>query len=289
MNANKKINFSESQSVSRAIIEANYTFFYVYGQSMFPTLRHGDKVLIKKAPPSEIKTKDIIVYNANNCVVSHRVIKIVNTSSALVFYTRGDFNRSIETIPDNRLVGKVIGVFRKEKLKFITFEHSLVYYIFINIISLFKDLLIKMIEAVYSFASVRKIMKLLFPLKINYFPIKDVQQSDDFRSFYNFYPFLVNEYCIHLGLIAKYRNNPVGKLWILEDKKGDYFLYGPYIKILYRGRGIGAALTEKAVQLIDRKKEHIYFVLSFKDRRLIEFFKVLGFKKYLLNGSLISL
>lgn len=245
---------------------------------MFPTLRHSEKILITEIPASGIKIRDILVYKGNNYNVSHRVVKIVNTPEELIFYTKGDYSRLTEEVREERLLGKVVGVYRKERLKSLSFESSLLYYLFINILSLTKEALKKAFETVYSLSFMRKVFKLFFSLEVDYLFIGDVEQKDDFKSFYNFYPFPGNKYSSTSGFLAKYKNNPVGKLWILSDLDGRFFLYGPYVKVLYRARGIGSRLIQEALRYLKAKgiKNSVYVFLP-SDKSLLRCFMKSGF------------
>lgn len=256
----------------------NYIVSRVYGQSMFPTLKHNDEIFIKKTPVSKIKRRDIILYKNNYYTVSHRVTNIKNTMNGLIFYTKGDFNRIIDKITEDKVLGKIVGIYRKGKLKFLSFENSLIYYIIIEIISLAKELLMKIIEQIYALTFIRKTIKLLFHLKAEYFLIDDIEQNNDFKSFYNFCPFLFDKYIPSFGILAVYKNNPIGKLWILNDEKGNYFLYGPYVKALYRARNIGSGLIKKALDFLKSKelKNYVYAII-FYNRPLIACFKNLDF------------
>lgn len=67
-------------------VELNATGF-----SMFPTLRHGDRVVVKPFIEGEKpKTGSLIVYRDNNALVIHRLIAVQNNNGEYVFITRGD-------------------------------------------------------------------------------------------------------------------------------------------------------------------------------------------------------
>ena len=251
----------------------------VYGQSMFPALKHKDKVLIKKMASSKIKVRDIIVYeNEYRQTVAHRVTKIVNRANGLVFYTKGDFSRTADRIRGDKVSGKVVGVYRGERLKTLSFENSLIFYLIINILSLSKELLKKLIERAYSFVFIRKIVKLSFSLDVNFLFIEDVKDDDDFRSFYNFCPSLGENYVSTSGFLAKCKNMPVGKIWILKDRKDNYFLYGPYVKVLYRARNIGSSLIKKTLTFLkDIKSTRCAYAFIFPNKALMVCFKKLDF------------
>lgn len=89
-------------------------FAVVNGDSMIPTYRNDDLVVVQGVDPSEIKLEDIIVYkHPTEDLVIHRVIKVTPVDSQLFFTAKGDNNaRPIdefeENIPANAVVGKVI-------------------------------------------------------------------------------------------------------------------------------------------------------------------------------------
>lgn len=66
----------------------------VVSSSMEPTLKRGDLVVVKGAPPEEISIGDIIVYYNpfQRVAVVHRVIDIKKNGDEFVFYTKGDNN-----------------------------------------------------------------------------------------------------------------------------------------------------------------------------------------------------
>lgn len=245
---------------------------------MFPALRHSDKILVKKIPACNLKIRDILVYKSGNYDVAHRLVKIVNTPEGLLFYTRGDFSGTIEKVTKERLLGKVVGVYRKERLKSMFFESSFLYYLLINIVYLTKEALKKFIEAIFSLAFMRKIFKLFFPLNVDYLFIEKIERENDFKSFYNFYPFPNDKYSLSCGFLAKCKNNPVGKLWILDGKDSKSFLYGPYVKVLYRVRGIGSRLIQEALDYLKaRGINNSVYAFLFPDRPLTLCFKKLDF------------
>ncbi len=258
--------------------EKKYISHWYYGQSMFPTLRHEDRILIKRVSPSEIKVRQIIIYENGSSTVCHRVVRKEGRLGGLVFYIRGDYNCQVEKIKGNRILGKIEGIERNGKLKFLSFENNLIYCLFINVFSLFKELLKRSIEKIYSFALFRKIIKFLFPVKIDYQLVEDIQHNANFKSFYNFSPSLLEKYSYFYGFVAACKNNPVGKLWVLNDEEGNWFLYGPYVKVLYRARNIGSSLLKKAIGFLQSKQSKGYiYALILPNRALLSCLKKLGF------------
>jgi signal peptidase I len=260
-------------------IDKSYMVVYVCGQSMFPALRHADRILIKRTPLQSIKNRDILVYKGTHHPISHRVIKIVNTPTGLVFYTKGDYSGMREKITGERIVGKVVGVYRNERLKSLSFESSFLYYLFITMLSLIKEALKKIIETLFSWALIRATIKSFFSLEARYLLVEDEEGRDDFKSFCNFYPFPSNQYFFVGGFLAKCKNNPIGKIWILNDRDGKVFLFGPYVKVLYRARGVGVRLIREALGYIKIRgiRDPVYAFPLPGNGALLKCFKKLGF------------
>ncbi len=78
----------------------------VVSNSMDPTIKKGDLVVVKGIPPGDIAVGDIIVYHnpLQGVAVVHRVIDIRSDEDGLVFYTKGDNNRT------NRLSDQDAGI-----------------------------------------------------------------------------------------------------------------------------------------------------------------------------------
>lgn len=244
----------------------------INGQSMFPTLRHKDRVLVKRLSLHQIKPLDIILFNKDSRIICHRVVKIFKDSdNKVIFYTKGDCNfKSMERVYEEEILGKAVGVFNNKRIRPLRLEHTHIYYLFIRLISFVKVALQWYIERICFFPPIRRLLKILFPLKIDYFIVNTENLDEDFKSFYNPSPFLDREqYDILYRLLAIHKNNPAGKLWVLQEKNsGDILLYGPCVKVLYRGRNIGTDLIKWALDLICTKikKECVYaFVMPNKD------------------------
>jgi len=257
---------------------------------MFPTLWHKDRLFVKKVLPSEINPRDIIVYMNNGFYVSHRVRKVIEKGGGIMLYTQGDFNNSIEEINIDNLVGKVLGICRNGKTKFISYEKNNIYVIFIRIISFLKEISGQISEFICSYPCFRGIIKKLFPLRVEYLVVKNTSSSLDFNSFYNFYPFSESEYKITLGFLACFKGKPVAKLWLLKNNQDDYFIYGPYVKLIYRSRGIGRYLLKMAIEYVssNKNRESIY-AIAWAKKSILNFFKEMGFFKDAKNGFIFVL
>ncbi len=84
----------------------NYSFFVVVTNSMAPTIKTNDIILVKIN--TEINIGDVITYKKNNIFVTHRVSAIKDK----LYIAKGDANNvGDEPIPKNIVVGKVIKIF----------------------------------------------------------------------------------------------------------------------------------------------------------------------------------
>jgi len=100
------------------MIEKNSSFllYPTSGGSMFPFIRGGDYILVKKVPLQTIQSGDAIVFESDVKVkVCHRVVKIEKKDSALWFHTGGYKNSAGEVYPvrQERVLGKVVAINRK--------------------------------------------------------------------------------------------------------------------------------------------------------------------------------
>jgi signal peptidase I len=77
----------------KAVLESgNSVELPASGYSMFPTLRPGDKVVVKPVTSGELpKPGDVVVYKKNIVFVMHRLIEIIEgNDGAPSFISRGD-------------------------------------------------------------------------------------------------------------------------------------------------------------------------------------------------------
>lgn len=89
--------------------------FNIVSESMEPTLDINDVVVVQKCEPSQFKIGDIITFQQDEKIISHRIINITKEKEKIKFETKGDNNK----IPDANLVdteqvyGKVSFTIRK--------------------------------------------------------------------------------------------------------------------------------------------------------------------------------
>lgn len=85
----------------------NYSFFVVITNSMAPTIKVNDVILVKVN--TDIKPGDIITYKKNNNFITHRVSEIKDN----LYIAKGDANNvGDEPILKEVVVGKVIKIFQ---------------------------------------------------------------------------------------------------------------------------------------------------------------------------------
>ena len=78
--------------------------------SMTPSLEVGDVVIVAKAPASDIKPGDILVFKENTMTITHRVTAVSSSGNTVQFTTRGDANNAADKEPVgvNRVEGKIL-------------------------------------------------------------------------------------------------------------------------------------------------------------------------------------
>jgi len=87
----------------------------VGGISMFPYLRKGDIVFIKKE--SKYALGDIVVFKTEEKFIAHRLIKFDKSKHSTYIISRGDsMLKNDLPIPESEIMGKVIQMKRNNKL-----------------------------------------------------------------------------------------------------------------------------------------------------------------------------
>lgn len=86
--------------------------YAVLSDSMTPTLRRGDLIVVRETPPAQIRVGDIVAYRSAGAVVVHRVITVRrDAGGSFAFVTKGDAPSLAEDppFPAERLLGRVCG------------------------------------------------------------------------------------------------------------------------------------------------------------------------------------
>jgi hypothetical protein len=92
--------------------------FRAHGLSMTPFIRDGDMLTVSRASMEDLKAGEVAFYlGESGRPTAHRVLGIGGQSGGRFFFARGDASGGRrETVPDNRLLGKVVGIRRRGAL-----------------------------------------------------------------------------------------------------------------------------------------------------------------------------
>lgn len=92
-------------------------FFETTGQSMWPSIRTQDKVIVVPVTPQELRLGDLILYRENDKLICHRLVRKLRGTSGYLFWVRGDATRwGYETVDRLNLVGRVSQIIRDGKV-----------------------------------------------------------------------------------------------------------------------------------------------------------------------------
>ena len=98
-------------------METEISFYETTGFSMWPFLRAGEKVIIKRTPAGNLRTGDIILYRANNQLVCHRLVKRVKQGERYRLFARADSSYSRpETVTEEMFLGQAISIIKNGKV-----------------------------------------------------------------------------------------------------------------------------------------------------------------------------
>ena len=73
-----------------------YRMIAIASNSMNPIYYRGDAVIYEKVDSSKINKGDILVFNSDGMIITHRVVDIVKIGSKSYFRTKGDNNSNID-------------------------------------------------------------------------------------------------------------------------------------------------------------------------------------------------
>jgi signal peptidase I len=133
-------NLSFTDTIAELLRDGYTERFRANGNSMQPTIKDGEVIMIKPVVSSQIKRGDIVFYQNHNGVIAHRVvaIKAVNTKPSAIgdqetggtsilnpqssifrtfFILRGDASSTCdEPVEADQVLGKVVFVERARRL-----------------------------------------------------------------------------------------------------------------------------------------------------------------------------
>ena len=93
-----------------------YSLFRIATGSMEPTIPTGTYILVRKTPPEQLKTGDIITYYSEDPAIqgfpnTHRIVDILRDRDRhLAFVTRGDYNMKDDELPvdQEQIIGRYV-------------------------------------------------------------------------------------------------------------------------------------------------------------------------------------
>lgn len=85
-----------------------YKSYIIRTNSMEPTVKIGDVVIVKKVKEQDIKSGDVITFLQDGEVITHRIIKIDDSEGIARYITKGDNNNVEDTfkVTYDDIVGK---------------------------------------------------------------------------------------------------------------------------------------------------------------------------------------
>lgn len=87
----------------------SYKLIAIGSDSMNPIYYKGDAIIYKKVDIGKIKKDDILVFEHNNQVITHRVVGIIKKGNRIYFQTKGDNNEDVDAglISSDMVLGTV--------------------------------------------------------------------------------------------------------------------------------------------------------------------------------------
>ena len=89
--------------------------FNIVSESMEPTLEINDVVVVKMCEATQLQKGDIITFQQDGRIISHRILDITKDKKIIKFRTKGDNNEipDSDLIPESQVYGKVLFSIKK--------------------------------------------------------------------------------------------------------------------------------------------------------------------------------
>lgn len=89
--------------------------FNIVSESMEPTLEINDVVVVKTCEATQLQKGDIITFQQDGRIISHRILDITKDKKIIKFRTKGDNNEipDSDLIPESQVYGKVLFSIKK--------------------------------------------------------------------------------------------------------------------------------------------------------------------------------
>ena len=91
-----------------------YKMIAIASNSMSPTYRRGDAVIYEKIDVRDLEIGDILAFQKNDIVVTHRIVKIWKQGNQYYYTTKGDNNNTEDNFKtkDTEVLGRVKFIFK---------------------------------------------------------------------------------------------------------------------------------------------------------------------------------
>jgi len=83
---------------------------------MWPFLRPGQKILVKKSIGPDFKPGDLALYRASGQLLCHRLLRKEKQANNWIFYCRPDTSGGSDPVSENMVEGKVVAVLSGNKM-----------------------------------------------------------------------------------------------------------------------------------------------------------------------------
>ncbi len=100
-----------------------YKLIAIASNSMSPTYKRGDAVIYEKVDVKDLEIGDILAFQKNNIVVTHRIVEIWRRNDKYYFTTKGDNNDSVDDfkVEEKLVLGRV-----KSRYKYVGYPTVLI-------------------------------------------------------------------------------------------------------------------------------------------------------------------
>ena len=91
-----------------------YKMIAIMSNSMSPTYRRGDAIIYNEVDTSELKVDDILAFQKDGIVVTHRIVKVWKQGNTYYYTTKGDNNNTEDSFKprEENVLGRVEYVFK---------------------------------------------------------------------------------------------------------------------------------------------------------------------------------
>ncbi len=91
-----------------------YKMIAIMSNSMSPTYRRGDAIIYNKVDTSELRVDDILAFQKDGVVVTHRIVKVWKQGDTYYYTTKGDNNNTEDSFKprEENVLGRVEYIFK---------------------------------------------------------------------------------------------------------------------------------------------------------------------------------